>query len=85
MGVIINLISTSDAVTRRQKETIEGPSRRQAVAMANYRKKLLARARTAVAVRDDEKAFELDCEAWDVENDLSCYGFDIETGLPVRG
>jgi hypothetical protein len=84
MNITINLIATSDSVGRRQREAIEGPSRRQAVAMAAWRRELVAQARTAETAGDDDTAFERDCEAWDVENDLRRYGFDIETGRPVR-
>lgn len=65
-----------------QKARIEGPTRKQAIKMAARRLELLALAHDLVG-RDDDRAFEFDCEAWDIERDLEGYGFDL-AGKPVR-
>ena len=59
-------------------ERIEGPTAAQARKMAAYRLDLLASAGEALAVGDDDRAFELDCQAFDVEADLVRYGFTLE-------
>jgi hypothetical protein len=69
---------------KRQNERIEGPTNAQARKLARLRTENLAAARIAEAAGRDESAFDLDCAAWDLEADLRAYGFDIETGRPVR-
>lgn len=54
---------------------IEGPTRVQARKMAARRLDLLAKARTALAAGDDDRAFEFDCAALDVEADLIRFGY----------
>jgi hypothetical protein len=66
---------------RRVKQAIEGPTRKQALGMAAYRRQLLEQAAKSA---DADKAFEWDCEAFDLENDLVRYGFNPETGGPAR-
>jgi len=63
---------------------IEGPTQKQARKMATYRKDLLTKAQVALEAGDDGRAFDLDCRAMDVECDLNRFGFNVETGRPVR-
>lgn len=66
-----------------RKHAIEGPSLRQARKMARVRQEWLAQARELVATgrkQDRLIAFQLDCDAWDVEMDLTQFGFDPDTG-----
>ena len=60
---------------RVRNYNIEGPTRAQARKMAARRTELLAKAQTALAAGDDNRAFEFDCEAFDVEADLITFGF----------
>ena len=66
-----------------QNERIEGPTRQQAQRMAARRKELLATARS-IEDTDPEKALDLDSQAWGLERDLEQYGFNPDTGRPVR-
>lgn len=75
----INLIPRDTQTIR-----MEGPTNAQAKRMAAYRQTLLASAAAALAAGNDDIAFDRDCEAMDVEMDLASYGFDINTGRPVR-
>jgi hypothetical protein len=54
---------------------IEGPTRVQARKMAGRRIDLLAKAQAALAAGDDDRAFEYDCAAMDIETDLINFGF----------
>lgn len=54
---------------------IEGPTRAQARKMAARRTDLLAKAQAARAAGDDDRAFEFDCAAMDIETDLINFGF----------
>lgn len=74
---------TLDARIRRNKEAIEGPTAKQAARMAAYRTSLIELARAAETAGNDDKAFEFDCEAMDIEGDLARYGFDL-AGKRVR-
>ena len=58
-----------------QNERIEGPTAAQAKRMSVYRRELLAKAQTALATGNDDRAFDLDCHAFDIEADLRTYGF----------
>lgn len=66
---------------RRSKENLEGPTYRQAAKMAERRARLV---RQAAETDNDERAFDLDCEVWDIERDLLAYGFDPDTGKVNR-
>lgn len=55
----------------QQTRLIEGPTKEQAVKMAQRRQGLLQRARQALQDGQDERAFNLDCEAFDLEVDLN--------------
>lgn len=59
----------------RSKAAIEGPTRKQATKMAAHRAVLQSAAAAALARGDEATAFDLDCEAWDIEAQLSLYGF----------
>lgn len=72
------------AARNRQTERIEGPTRAQAVRMAATRTRFLTRAQVALAAGDGATAYNLDESAFDLEVDLRRYGFDPETGRPVR-
>lgn len=66
---------------KRVKQAIEGPTRKQALRMATYRRELLALVENST---DSDKAVEWDCEAFDLEADLIRYGYDPQTGKPKR-
>ena len=68
----------------QQKAHMEGPTRKQAMNMAAYRQKLLAQEAAATAAGDDMTALERAEAAFDIECDLRTYGFDIDTGKPVK-
>lgn len=68
----------------RQKIEIEGPTCKQGIAMAAYRKQLLDQEAAAVAAGNDDIALDRGSEAWDIERDLNTYGLDLETGKPIR-
>jgi len=61
--------------TRRSTQAIEGPTRTQAVKLAEYRRGLLEQAKACMRAGEPERAFERDMEAWDIEDDLRNYGF----------
>ena len=72
------------AMTRSQMVTeMEGPTNAQARKMAARRLNLLAQAEEALAAGQDERAFDLDCDAMDIEMDLTTYGFKLTNGRPV--
>ena len=77
----ITIAGTHDGLTHRER--IEGPTPKQAKKMAAHRLELLDQARTALAAGDDDKAFDLDCAAWDIEALLVTYGRNVETGAWV--
>ena len=54
---------------------IEGPTRKQAHKMAAWRRELLTRSAAAMDAGQHDRAFELDCMAFDVEADLIRFGF----------
>lgn len=60
---------------RTRNYDIEGPTRAQARKMAARRVDLLALAQQALADGDDDRAFEYDCAAMDIEVDLRRFGF----------
>lgn len=65
------------------KQSIEGPTPKQARKMAQTRQDFLARARELVEAggkRNQLAAAELDFDAWDIEMDLNRFGFDPDTG-----
>ena len=66
----VNIAVTPEGIRQRH----EAPTPRQAARMAAYRRDLLAKAQ-AIVESDPARAFEFDCEAWDVERDLRDYGF----------
>jgi len=76
-------IITGTTVYAMQLQKINGPTHRQALKMAARRKELLAEARR-IEDAEPERALDLDSDAWDIENDLTIYGFRVETGRPVR-
>lgn len=80
-GITIRLACDT---ARMQREDIEGPTRKQAARMATLRARWISEAREAEAAGDDDRAFDLDCRAWDLEMDLARYGFDRVTGRAVR-
>ena len=61
--------------SRTRNYNIEGPTQAQARKMAARRVELLAQAKAALAAGDDDRAFEFDCAAMDVEADLINFGF----------
>lgn len=69
---------------RTANNNIEGPTNAQARRMAAYRQRLMADAQSALAAGDDERAFDLDCQAWDIESDLQRFGFNTENGRVAR-
>lgn len=69
---------------RAANYSIEGPTQAQARKMAAYRQAVLAKSAAALAAGDDERAFDLDCEAMDVEVNLNRYGFNLNTGRRAR-
>jgi len=62
---------------------MEGPTNREARKMAARRTSLLESSAAATAAGNDELAFDLDCDAWDIERDLNEYGFTL-AGNPKR-
>lgn len=75
-------ITTARNMAREAKARIEGPTRPQALKMAATRRQYLTQAADPNIAPD--VAFRLDCDAWDLEVALTEYGFDPETGKPVR-
>jgi hypothetical protein len=73
-----------EAASRAQKAAMEGPTYRQALAMAQRRNDLLGQAREAYEAGDTDRGVDLDFEAWGVEDDLRGYGFHVDTGKPDR-
>lgn len=69
---------------RTANNEFHGPTIKQAAKLATYRHGLIAKARQAEATGQDERAFDLDCDAMDIEMDLRSFGFDVETGRKVR-
>lgn len=65
---------------RGSKARIEGPTLAQAKRMAARRLELLKREQEALSAGDDDTAFNLGCDAFDLEVDLISYGFDSTTG-----
>jgi len=61
--------------SRVRNYNIEGPTQAQARKMAARRADLLAKAQTALAAGDDDRAFDYDCAAMDIEADLIGFGF----------
>lgn len=70
-------------IYKQSKQSIEGPSKTQAIRLAQTRRDFIAKARE-IENSNPDVAFELDCEAMDMESTLMRYGFDIETGRSVR-
>ena len=60
---------------RANYDALEGPTRKQAAKMADRRKCLLGLAAKALAAGNDDRAFDYDCAAMDIETDLNKYGF----------
>lgn len=63
---------------------MEGPTNAQARRMAARRTTIIEQGAAAIAAGNDALAFDLDCEAWDIERDLTTYGFSLTTGRPQR-
>lgn len=69
-------ISLAVAVNpRRSVQMFEGPSKGQVAKMRKTRTALLAEAAEALAAGRDERAFDLDCRAFDIEATLTEYGY----------
>lgn len=66
------------------KARIEGPTANQAVRMAQRRQELLEREQMALAAGNNDLAFNLGCDAFDLESSLIEYGFNSQTGKRVR-
>ena len=62
---------------RLARENIEGPSRRQATKMRGLRRRYLAAAAAALEAGNDDRAFDLDCMAFDIETTLRTFGESI--------
>jgi hypothetical protein len=69
---------------RAANYNIEGPTRKEAARMADLVKRHKADAEAASAAGDDDRAFDLDCRAFDLEVDLRRFGFNPATGRPTR-
>lgn len=82
MSITVTIVGP-DAV-RRSIESIEGPTAKQARNMAATLAQFRARAAILLAQGNDDAAFNLDCDAMDIEADLVRYGFDPNTGLRAR-
>jgi hypothetical protein len=63
---------------------MEGPTNAQARRMAARRNAMIEQSAAATAAGNDDLAFDFDCEAWDIERDLTTYGFSLTTGRPRR-
>lgn len=81
---MVEIVLAAQPMWAQWKKIVEGPTRKQALGMAAYRRQLLAQEAAAVAAGDDDTALDFGCEAWDVENELKAYGLDPETGKPVK-
>jgi hypothetical protein len=66
------VIALSD---RARLDRIEGPTKAQAAKMARRRLELLDRQKEALSAGRDQAAFDLGCEAFDIETTLREYGY----------
>jgi hypothetical protein len=71
-------ITFANDIQKCQLAAYEGPTRAQVRKMVAVRMGYLASAQTALAAGHDERAFDLDCLAFDIEADLTRYGFTTE-------
>lgn len=62
---------------RHARALFEGPSRAQVKKMRATRLEKLAAAKAALEAGHDERAFDLDCAAFDIECTLRQYGYEV--------
>jgi hypothetical protein len=82
-GRTLSLNATGSRPVRSANYDIEGPTKTQAVKMAQLRQRHLADAETARQRGDDDTAFNKDEQAFDLETDLRKFGYDVDTGKPT--
>ena len=82
-GRTLSLNATGSRPGRSANYDIEGPTKTQAVKMAQLRQRHLADAEAARQRGDDDTAFNKDEQAFDLETDLRKFGYNVDTGKPT--